>query len=73
MSGAAVALFDSLAENYEQHFAEPHRRAYDDLAWELVSTRLPDRPVPQPTGSATARARPPSHRNRAGAEDGGPG
>lgn len=44
MSGAAVALFDSLAENYEQHFAEPHRRAYDDLAWELVSTRLPDRP-----------------------------
>jgi SAM-dependent methyltransferase len=44
MSEAAVALFDSLAENYQQHFAEPHRRAYDELAWELVSTRLPDRP-----------------------------
>jgi len=44
VSGAAVGLFDSLAENYEQHFAEPHRRAYDDLAWELVSTWLPDRP-----------------------------
>lgn len=42
MSAAGSAeLFDSLAAHYDQHFAEPHRRAYDDLAWELVSARLP--------------------------------
>jgi len=38
----AEALFDSLAADYEQHFAAPHRRAYDLLAWEITSARLPD-------------------------------
>jgi SAM-dependent methyltransferase len=43
-SVAAVALFDGLAANYEEHFAAPHRRAYDALAWEVVAGHLPERP-----------------------------
>jgi SAM-dependent methyltransferase len=27
-------LYDALAATYEDHFAAPHRKAYDDLAWE---------------------------------------
>lgn len=40
-SGASVPLFDALAPTYDEHFAVPHRRAYDDLAWELVQRLLP--------------------------------
>ena len=39
--GASSALYDSLASRYEEHFAVPYRRAYDDLAWELVQPLLP--------------------------------
>ncbi|MFC4146751.1 class I SAM-dependent methyltransferase [Micromonospora mangrovi] len=39
-------LYDALAPGYEEHFAVPHRRAYDDLAWERVAALLPpDGPV----------------------------
>jgi SAM-dependent methyltransferase len=34
-------LFDSLASSYWDHFEVPHRRAYDELAWERVSALLP--------------------------------
>jgi SAM-dependent methyltransferase len=40
-----VPLFDALAPTYEEHFAVPHRRAYDELAWELVQPLLPDAPA----------------------------
>ncbi|MEV0001365.1 class I SAM-dependent methyltransferase [Micromonospora sp. NPDC050980] len=39
-------LYDALAPDYDAHFAVPHRRAYDDLAWERVRVLLPpDGPV----------------------------
>lgn len=41
----AAALFATLAPGYEEHFAVPHRRAYDDLAWELTCAALPDPPA----------------------------
>jgi SAM-dependent methyltransferase len=31
---SSAALYDALAATYEDHFAAPHRKAYDDLAWE---------------------------------------
>jgi SAM-dependent methyltransferase len=31
----SAPLYDSLAGSYDEHFAAPHRRAYDDLAWEI--------------------------------------
>jgi SAM-dependent methyltransferase len=34
-------LFDSLAPGYDAHFEVPHRRLYDELAWELVVSMLP--------------------------------
>lgn len=34
-------LFDRLAPTYHEHFEVPHRRAYDDLAWECVLPLLP--------------------------------
>jgi SAM-dependent methyltransferase len=34
-------LFDALAPTYHEHFEVPHRRAYDDLAWERVEELLP--------------------------------
>jgi SAM-dependent methyltransferase len=40
-SAASVALYNALAPTYEEHFAVAHRRAYDDLAWELVQPLLP--------------------------------
>jgi SAM-dependent methyltransferase len=40
-----VPLYDALAPTYEEHFAVPHRRAYDDLAWELLQPLLPDAPA----------------------------
>jgi SAM-dependent methyltransferase len=30
-------LYDALAGSYDEHFAIPHRRAYDDLAWEVAA------------------------------------
>jgi SAM-dependent methyltransferase len=38
----SVPLYDALAPTYDEHFTVPHRRAYDDLAWELVQPLLPD-------------------------------
>jgi SAM-dependent methyltransferase len=39
---SSIPLFDSLAAGYDAHFSEvPHRRAYDDLAWEFVQPLLP--------------------------------
>lgn len=37
-----MPLYNALAPSYDQLFAVPHRRAYDDLAWELVEPLLPD-------------------------------
>lgn len=31
---SSAPLYDALAGEYERHFAAPHRRAYDQLAWE---------------------------------------
>jgi SAM-dependent methyltransferase len=45
ISAASVPLYDALAPTYDEHFAVPHRRAYDDLAWELVQPLLPDAPA----------------------------
>lgn len=41
---SSVALYDSLADSYDDHFAVPHRAAYDELAWEAVVARLPTDP-----------------------------
>jgi len=38
---SSIPLFDSLAGEYDAHFDVPHRRAYDELAWELVQPLLP--------------------------------
>jgi len=40
---ASIPLFDALAAEYDAHFDVPHRRAYDELAWELVQPLLPER------------------------------
>lgn len=34
-------LYDLLAPTYEEHFQVPHRRLYDQLAWERVLATLP--------------------------------
>lgn len=31
---SSAPLYDALAATYEDHFTAPHRKAYDDLAWE---------------------------------------
>jgi SAM-dependent methyltransferase len=36
-------LFDALAPDYDAHFEVPHRRAYDELAWEFLRPLLPER------------------------------
>ncbi len=41
---SSVPLYDALAEDYEAHFAVVHRRAYDQLAWEVVEELLPAAP-----------------------------
>lgn len=41
---SSEALYDSLAATYDDHFAVPHRRAYDDLAWQLCSAAIPAAP-----------------------------
>jgi SAM-dependent methyltransferase len=33
LSSPSNPLYDGLADHYDEHFAAPHRRAYDDLAW----------------------------------------
>ncbi len=38
---SSIPLFDSLAAEYDAHFDLPHRRAYDELAWEFVQPLLP--------------------------------
>jgi len=38
---SSIPLYNSLASGYEAHFEAPHRRAYDDLAWELIQPLLP--------------------------------
>ena len=40
----APRFYDRLAADYERQFDAPHRRAYDDLAWDRVAARLPDHP-----------------------------
>jgi SAM-dependent methyltransferase len=51
MSGAGPALrssralYDVLAPTYDQHYTVPHRRAYDDLAWEFCAASLPQPPA----------------------------
>jgi SAM-dependent methyltransferase len=40
----SAPLFDALAAAYDEHFAVPHRAAYDELAWERVEAVLPERP-----------------------------
>ena len=42
---SSAPLYDSLAPQYDEHFAVPHRRAYDDLAWEICSAALPPPPA----------------------------
>jgi SAM-dependent methyltransferase len=41
----SIPLYDSLAPTYDEHFAVPHRRAYDDLAWEICRALLPAPPA----------------------------
>ncbi|RBP14140.1 ubiquinone/menaquinone biosynthesis C-methylase UbiE [Roseiarcus fermentans] len=41
---SSAPLFDSLAPSYDRHFQVPHRRAYDDLAWEFVQPLTPRQP-----------------------------
>src|SRR5207237_837238 len=40
----STELFDALAPGYDEHFRVAHRRAYDDLAWEIVERLLPEQP-----------------------------
>jgi SAM-dependent methyltransferase len=37
---SSAALYDALAADYDEHFAAPHRRAYDDLAWDVASAAI---------------------------------
>ncbi|MEO8289045.1 MAG: class I SAM-dependent methyltransferase [Chloroflexota bacterium] len=41
---SSIPLYNALAADYDVHFEVPHRRAYDDLAWEFVLPFLPDTP-----------------------------
>lgn len=49
LARSSVPLYDALAGDYDEHFAVPHRRAYDELSWQAVVEQLPapraDRPV----------------------------
>lgn len=42
---SSVPLYNLLARDYDAHFEVPHRRAYDDLSWEIVSAGLPPAPA----------------------------
>lgn len=41
---SSIPLYNALASDYGVHWEAPHRRAYDDLAWEFVRPLLPDSP-----------------------------
>jgi len=41
----SAPLYDALALRYEEHFAAPHRLAYDTLAWDLCIGWLPEPPA----------------------------
>jgi len=36
----STPLYDALAADYDAHFAIPHRRAYDELAWEICAAAV---------------------------------
>ena len=38
-------FYDPLADAYDHEFNAPHRRIYDDLAWEVVTSLLPSAPA----------------------------
>jgi ubiquinone/menaquinone biosynthesis C-methylase UbiE len=38
---SCIPLYNSLASDFDAFFAVPHRRAYDDLAWEKILPLLP--------------------------------
>jgi SAM-dependent methyltransferase len=42
---SAVEFYEPMAEGYDRQFDAPHRRAYDDLAWERVVELLGDAPA----------------------------
>ncbi len=44
MTWGSEALYDLLAPHYDEHFVAPHRRAYDDLAWQACLPALPGEP-----------------------------
>jgi SAM-dependent methyltransferase len=41
----SAPLYDALAADYERHFAAPHRRAYDELAWEFCAAAVGPAPA----------------------------
>jgi ubiquinone/menaquinone biosynthesis C-methylase UbiE len=41
---SSIPFYDALATRYDALFDAPHRRAYDDLAWEVTRSLLPERP-----------------------------
>lgn len=45
LTADSTPLFDSLASGYDEHFAAPHRAAYDELAWERLLAVLPEDPA----------------------------
>lgn len=42
---SSIPLYNRLAADYEAHFSVPHRRAYDDLAWDFTRALLPPAPA----------------------------
>ena len=52
----SAPLYDALAADYDEHFAVPHRRAYDDLAWEVCAAALPGPPRRRSSTSAAGSA-----------------
>lgn len=41
----SAPLYDALAADYDAHFAAPHRRAYDELAWEICAAAVGPAPA----------------------------
>ena len=42
---SSAPLYDLLAPTYEEHFEVSHRKAYDQLAWEICRAALPEPPA----------------------------
>lgn len=42
---SSTPLYDALATEYDRHFAVPHRRAYDELAWEVCAAAVGPAPA----------------------------